>query len=196
MRDDRLRLIFTCCHPALALNVQVALTLRLLGGLTDLGTGTASAYAEANARHEPTAIGVVFSAGALEGLPADGSDYHHCFDKNQDGTVDRGSECLHGYEYVLPLPDALARRADVPFKWVLLNWNPVGHVPPGVYDVKAEWRITPDQSDLALGDPREPLRAAVFAALETQLGLKLTPKKVPVRTIVIDSVEKASALDN
>jgi RNA polymerase sigma-70 factor (ECF subfamily) len=32
--DDRLRLIFTCCHPALATNVQVALTLRLLGGLT------------------------------------------------------------------------------------------------------------------------------------------------------------------
>lgn len=32
--DDRLRLMFTCCHPALALDVQVALTLRLLGGLT------------------------------------------------------------------------------------------------------------------------------------------------------------------
>lgn len=32
--DDRLRLIFTCCHPALALPAQVALTLRLLGGLT------------------------------------------------------------------------------------------------------------------------------------------------------------------
>src|SRR5215211_2266662 len=32
--DDRLRLIFTCCHPALATSVQVALTLRLLGGLT------------------------------------------------------------------------------------------------------------------------------------------------------------------
>jgi RNA polymerase sigma-70 factor, ECF subfamily len=31
--DDRLRLIFTCCHPALATNAQVALTLRLLGGL-------------------------------------------------------------------------------------------------------------------------------------------------------------------
>jgi RNA polymerase sigma-70 factor (ECF subfamily) len=31
--DDRLRLIFTCCHPALALEVQVALTLRTLGGL-------------------------------------------------------------------------------------------------------------------------------------------------------------------
>ncbi|QIS11199.1 RNA polymerase sigma factor [Nocardia arthritidis] len=34
VRDDRLRLIFTCCHPALARNAQVALTLRLLGGLT------------------------------------------------------------------------------------------------------------------------------------------------------------------
>jgi RNA polymerase sigma-70 factor (ECF subfamily) len=31
---DRLRLIFTCCHPAIALESQVALTLRLLGGLT------------------------------------------------------------------------------------------------------------------------------------------------------------------
>ncbi|MEU6255692.1 RNA polymerase sigma factor [Streptomyces sp. NPDC047043] len=34
VRDDRLRLIFTCCHPALAPRAQVALTLRLLGGLT------------------------------------------------------------------------------------------------------------------------------------------------------------------
>jgi len=33
LRDDRLRLIFTCCHPALAMSAQVALTLRLLGGL-------------------------------------------------------------------------------------------------------------------------------------------------------------------
>lgn len=32
--DDRLRLIFTCCHPALALDARIALTLRTLGGLT------------------------------------------------------------------------------------------------------------------------------------------------------------------
>jgi RNA polymerase sigma-70 factor (ECF subfamily) len=32
--DDRLRMVFTCCHPALAVPAQVALTLRLLGGLT------------------------------------------------------------------------------------------------------------------------------------------------------------------
>jgi RNA polymerase sigma-70 factor (ECF subfamily) len=34
MPDDRLRLIFTCCHPALNVEAQVALTLRTLGGLT------------------------------------------------------------------------------------------------------------------------------------------------------------------
>jgi RNA polymerase sigma-70 factor, ECF subfamily len=34
VHDDRLRLIFTCCHPALSTPAQVALTLRLIGGLT------------------------------------------------------------------------------------------------------------------------------------------------------------------
>jgi RNA polymerase sigma-70 factor (ECF subfamily) len=34
LHDDRLRLIFTCCHPALSSEAQVALTLRLLGGLS------------------------------------------------------------------------------------------------------------------------------------------------------------------
>lgn len=32
--DDRLRLVFTCCHPALAMEARIALTLRLVGGLT------------------------------------------------------------------------------------------------------------------------------------------------------------------
>ncbi|MFF5174748.1 RNA polymerase sigma factor [Micromonospora sp. NPDC000089] len=34
VEDDRLRLVFTCCHPALAMEARLALTLRLLGGLT------------------------------------------------------------------------------------------------------------------------------------------------------------------
>jgi len=34
VQDDRLRLIFTCCHPALSTEAQVALTLRLLGGMS------------------------------------------------------------------------------------------------------------------------------------------------------------------
>src|SRR5664279_4667690 len=38
VQDDRLRLIFTCCHPALSTEAQIALTLRLLGGLHSSGT--------------------------------------------------------------------------------------------------------------------------------------------------------------
>src|SRR5262249_24862292 len=40
--DDRLRLIFTCCHPALAVEARVALTLRLLCGLTTAGAADPS----------------------------------------------------------------------------------------------------------------------------------------------------------
>ncbi len=47
MQDDRLRLIFTCCHPALARSAQVALTLRLLGGLTTLEIARAFLVTEA-----------------------------------------------------------------------------------------------------------------------------------------------------
>ncbi|HZN20329.1 MAG TPA: sigma-70 family RNA polymerase sigma factor, partial [Micromonosporaceae bacterium] len=46
VHDDRLRLIFTCCHPALATAAQVALTLRLLGGLTTTEIARAFLVAE------------------------------------------------------------------------------------------------------------------------------------------------------
>ena len=44
--DDRLRLIFTCCHPALAPEARVALTLRTLGGLTTAEIARAFLVAE------------------------------------------------------------------------------------------------------------------------------------------------------
>ncbi len=44
--DDRLRLIFTCCHPAIALDAQVALTLRLVCGLTTGEVGRAFLVSE------------------------------------------------------------------------------------------------------------------------------------------------------
>jgi RNA polymerase sigma-70 factor (ECF subfamily) len=47
VRDDRLRLIFTCCHPALGTGAQVALTLRLLGGLTTAEIASAFLVPEA-----------------------------------------------------------------------------------------------------------------------------------------------------
>ena len=46
IRDDRLRLIFTCCHPALAPPARVALTLRSLGGLTTAEIARAFLVAE------------------------------------------------------------------------------------------------------------------------------------------------------
>ena len=108
---------------------------RSLGWRATLGKGTASSYADLDGRGTPTALGIVFSASALEGLPTTGSDRHHCFDRNKDGTADPATECAETYEMVVPLPDAVALRSDFPFKWVLLNWNPVGHIPPGIYDV-------------------------------------------------------------
>ena len=44
--DDRLRLIFTCCHPALSTEAQVALTLRLLGGLSTVEVARAFLVSE------------------------------------------------------------------------------------------------------------------------------------------------------
>ncbi|MEU0547909.1 sigma-70 family RNA polymerase sigma factor [Micromonospora sp. NPDC005979] len=47
VRDDLLRLIFTCCHPALSLDAQVALALRTLGGLTTAEVARALVVPEA-----------------------------------------------------------------------------------------------------------------------------------------------------
>ena len=46
VQDDRLRLIFTCCHPALSAEARIALTLRLLGGLTTAEVARAFLVAE------------------------------------------------------------------------------------------------------------------------------------------------------
>jgi RNA polymerase sigma-70 factor (ECF subfamily) len=54
VRDDRLRLMFTCCHPALAFESQVALTLRTLAGLTTAEIGRAFPGPGAN---DVTALG-------------------------------------------------------------------------------------------------------------------------------------------
>jgi len=107
---------------------------RIPGWQLKLGNGTVSSYAELERGGTPAAIGVVWSAGALDGLPS-GSDEHRCFGRNKDGAMDAATKCQHTFEFVIPLPDVVARHNDVPFKWVLLNWNPEGHIPPGVYDV-------------------------------------------------------------
>jgi DNA-directed RNA polymerase specialized sigma24 family protein len=58
VQDARLRLVFTCCHPALSTEAQVALTLRLLGGLSTRrwpGPSSSPSRPWLNASHEPSA---------------------------------------------------------------------------------------------------------------------------------------------
>src|SRR5690348_12141093 len=53
--DDRLRLIFTCCHPSLVREAQVALTLRTLGGLTTTEIAHAFLVPEPTLANDPCA---------------------------------------------------------------------------------------------------------------------------------------------
>lgn len=104
-----------------------------LGAEARLGEGTFSSFARLDPKGAPLAIGLIFSADALNGLPAVRSDEHRCFDLDGDGAIESDQECLATHERVIPLPTDVSRRADIPFKWVLLNWNPGGHAPPDIY---------------------------------------------------------------
>jgi RNA polymerase sigma-70 factor (ECF subfamily) len=76
VRDDLLRLVFTCCHPCLALDAQVALALRTLGGLSTTEVARGLMVPEATmakrltrAKQKITQAGIPYRVPAPEDLP-------------------------------------------------------------------------------------------------------------------------------
>src|SRR5204863_845626 len=71
-RDERLELIFTCCHPALATEAQVALTLRTLGGLETAEIARAFLVSEETMKRRLTrAKAKIRATGIPFAVPAD-----------------------------------------------------------------------------------------------------------------------------
>lgn len=98
-----------------------------------LGAGTLRTYTQREGGR-PLVMGVTFPAAALRNLPTAMSDGKHCFDKDGNGSIDLHTECAVGHEHILGLPSAFPAATNTPFTWSLVNWNPQGHIPMGVYD--------------------------------------------------------------
>jgi hypothetical protein len=128
------RVSWTMMAVSLGILAGCASPAPMMGTPESLGNGSVAAYAEVDSAGAPQVVGVMFEASALNRLATGPSDGPRCFTASRDGKIDLAKDCAATYEHVLPLPSDLARRADMPFKWVLLNWNPHGHIPPGVYD--------------------------------------------------------------
>ena len=106
----------------------------LFGQAKKLGNASVKSYAFTRGDGSPTAIGVVFKASALQGLPPESNRTSRCFDLDKNGRINDHGECEGDYELRLSLPPALAGRKDVPFRWIAVNWNAHGH-PPKAWSV-------------------------------------------------------------
>ena len=115
--DERLELIFTCCHPALALDAQVALTLRTLGGLTTDEIARAFLVPEptmakrlVRAKHKIRAAGIPFRVPPPHVLPdrlaAVLAVVYLIFNEGYGGRGDLASEAIRlGRALAVLMPD-------------------------------------------------------------------------------------------
>lgn len=108
------------------------------GDRTSILGGRARTYVQLSEDGKPRALGLEFTRSMLSKLPYDPPfDGNNCFDINGDGELSFHApmpECAGGYQAILFFPAKVVKRANLPFKWFLLNWNPVGHGPIGIYD--------------------------------------------------------------
>jgi hypothetical protein len=86
------------------------------GQPVQLGNGTARSYVSLDTNGQPQSMGISLSKEALTGLP------------EGDGHSEPGH--VHTFAYELPLPKEASK---TPFKHIVLDWNPNGHEPEGVY---------------------------------------------------------------
>ncbi len=103
------------------------------GAPAALGDGSLRTYAQLSG-DRPLSVGIVFPRSTLDNLPTAMTEGKHCYDMDDDGTIDGHAECVGGHERALDLPPALAQRPDNPLTWALVNYNPMGHGPEHIYD--------------------------------------------------------------
>ena len=160
------------------------------GGTEDLAEGHLTAYSQ-TVGDRPTAIGMVFGSETLHNLPHDPpNEDRWCYDKDGDGVEDPMTECAGGYERMMPLSREFTDRVDTPFTYVLSNWNPMGHVPPGIYDLP-HFDVHFYLNDNA---EREAIRPGPCPALvncdDYELGKKLPPQRYRTSDHVdLDAIE-------
>ena len=130
MDGTRILSIGVAAVAACAAGGVLAGAATVYGEAKKLGEGFAQVYAELDGEGAPRVIGVSFDGAMLEGLPAMPNTWSRCFDKNQNGRIDAHGECNGDYELRFELPRELAQGGATPFKWVSVNWNPMGHPPP------------------------------------------------------------------
>lgn len=110
----------------------------IYGDRTSILGGRAQTYVQIDRGGKPRALGLKFTGSMLSNLPYDPPfDGNNCFDINGDGELTFHPpmpECAGGYQAILFFPAKTVERAKLPFKWFLLNWNPMGHGPIGIYD--------------------------------------------------------------
>ncbi len=118
IKDERLELIFTCCHPALAMEGQVALTLRALGGLETAQIARAFLVSEETMKRRLTraktkikATGIPFAVPDAHRLP-DRLDavlavIYLIYNEGYSGRIDLGAEAIRlGQVLTALMPDA------------------------------------------------------------------------------------------